>query len=60
MALVWRATGHRDLAACARTIRRRLERAMRRAVSDALVRLPDGSLFLPESFGRAVGAVRGT
>jgi len=52
MAPIWRATGHRDLSAYARTIQHRLERALRRAVNASMVRLPDGSLFLPESFGR--------
>ena len=52
IAPIWRATGHRDLAAYARGIQHRLERALRRAVNTTIVRLPDGSLFLPESFDR--------
>jgi len=52
MAPIWRSTGHRELSNYARTIQHRLERALRRAVGDAMVRLPDGSLFLPESFDR--------
>src|SRR6185295_165198 len=52
MAPIWRATGHRALSIRATIIRRRLEAAMRRGVRASLVRLPDGSLFLPQSLGR--------
>ena len=45
----WAATGHATLAARAGRIADRLEKAMRPAVRRALVKMPDGSLFLPYS-----------
>jgi hypothetical protein len=51
---VWRATGHHKLAARAARIGDRLEVAMRKATRAATRRLPDGSLFLPESLSGPV------
>ena len=47
MASVWAQTGRPGLAARARTLAARLERALRRAVRDSETRLADGSLFIP-------------
>src|SRR5262249_28972814 len=46
---VWWATGHRKLARRAARLGDRLEVALRKATLTATRRLPDGSLFLPES-----------
>ena len=45
----WAATGHPTLAARAGRLADRLEKALRPAVRRALVKMPDGSLFLPYS-----------
>jgi hypothetical protein len=49
MERVWSTTGHPRLAARARGLALRLERALRPAVRRAVVPLADGSLFLPYS-----------
>jgi hypothetical protein len=46
---VWAITGHHDLAAKAAAIVLRLEPALRAAVRAHEVRLPDGSLFVPDT-----------
>jgi hypothetical protein len=52
MARVWSATGHPRLAEQARAVGLKLEAALRAAVRNSLVRLPDGSLFVPDAFSR--------
>jgi hypothetical protein len=47
MAPVWAATGHRGLSTRAAAIAKRLEVALRRAVSRNKTSLSDGSLFVP-------------
>ena len=46
---MWSATGHRALAVRARNVALGLERALCPAVAHALTKLPDGSLFLPQT-----------
>ena len=55
MGRVWAVTGHAQLAARARTVGVRLEAALRKAVRESLVRLPDGSLFVPDDFSARRG-----
>jgi len=56
MSRVWGATGHTALAEQARRVAVRLERALRPALRAALVRLPDGSIFVPEALVARVSA----
>ena len=56
MGRVWAATGHRQLAAEARCIATPLESALRSALRASEQRLPDGSLFIPESMSGTIAA----
>ena len=47
MARVWSQTGHAGLAARTRALAARLDASLRWAVRASMVRLPDGSLFVP-------------
>jgi hypothetical protein len=49
MGRVWSVTGHADLAARAGALALRLERALHTAVRKTARRLPDGSLFVPDT-----------
>jgi hypothetical protein len=49
---VWALTGHHDLAAKANAIVVKLEPALRAAVRAHEVRLPDGSLFVPDTLAK--------
>jgi hypothetical protein len=49
MGRVWHDTGHAQLAAVSRRTALRLESALRRAIRDSLIRLSDGSLYLPDT-----------
>jgi len=52
MERVWSSTAHPRLAARARRVGLRLEVALRKAVRESIVRLPDGSIFVPSVFSR--------
>jgi hypothetical protein len=67
MGRVWAQTGHRELAARARSLASRLGAGLRRAVAASSKRLEDGSLFVPVAlldggrpFGRLTDSVQGS